>query len=57
MFDKNCSKDNALKGVNCNVTECAYHDGARSCTASCISVECKESESGKKSCCSTFQKK
>ena len=56
MFEKN-NCNHALKGVSCDVTECAHHDGARSCTASCISDEGKQTENGKKTSCGTFQKK
>ena len=51
MFDK------AIKGVSCDVSECKYHDGARSCTASCINVEGKETANGPKTCCGTYEKK
>ena len=51
MFDK------AIKGVNCDVSECKYHDGARSCKAGCISVESKETANGPKTCCGTYEKK
>ncbi|MBP1550723.1 MAG: DUF1540 domain-containing protein [Oscillospiraceae bacterium] len=51
MFDK------AIKGVNCDVSECKYHDGVRSCTAGCISVENKDTVNGPKTCCGTYEKK
>jgi hypothetical protein len=51
MFDK------AIKGVNCDVSECKYHDGVRSCTASCISVEGNATMNGPKTCCGTYEKK
>lgn len=55
--NKNCSCNSAIDGVSCDVTECKYHDGVRSCTASCICVECKETEHGKKTQCGTFEKR
>ena len=55
MFDNKCN--DAIKGVNCDVSECKYHDGVRSCTAGCISVESKETVNGPKTCCGTYEKK
>ncbi len=58
MFEeKKCDHNSAINGVSCDVTECVYHNGVRSCTADCICVECKETEHGKKTQCGTFQKK
>lgn len=58
-MNNNCNGkcNNAIEGVNCDVSECVHHDGARSCTASCICVECKDAALGEKTCCGTFQKK
>ena len=55
MFNDKCH--DAIKGVNCDVSECKYHDGARSCKAGCISVESKETANGPTTCCGTYEKK
>ncbi|MEG2929340.1 MAG: DUF1540 domain-containing protein [Oscillospiraceae bacterium] len=56
-YNGNCKENNAIKGVSCDVSECKHHNGVRNCTAECISVECKETQNGKCTCCGTYQKR
>lgn len=53
-FDKNAHH---IKGVNCDVKNCVYHDGECDCTASRISVGPSYASSSTDTVCATFKQK
>jgi len=46
-----------LFGVNCEVTECAYHNGVCNCVAPFINVKNKNTLFGTGTQCETFKEK
>ncbi|MBR5520778.1 MAG: DUF1540 domain-containing protein [Oscillospiraceae bacterium] len=56
MNNENIKKD-VLTGVNCEVTECKYHDGICNCVAPFINVKNKNYLLGLGTKCETFTHK
>jgi len=50
-----CSSCRHLKGVVCEVTGCAYHDGVSYCTAKQIAVGPHSASSAGETLCATFK--
>lgn len=46
-----------LRGVSCDVVNCAYHDGDSYCTASRITVGPTSAARASETACATFRKK
>lgn len=44
-----------IKGINCSVKECAYHDGECYCTAEQINVGPSNAHSSSETICATFK--
>ena len=55
MNDKKCC--NHIKGVTCDVKNCAYHEGQNNCCAGCISVGPREADCSANTNCATFKPK
>ncbi len=49
--------DKPLKGVECDVKNCAYHSGVCECHAGCISIGPSEAKSSSNTVCATFKPK
>ena len=55
MFEENNSK--CIKGINCDVSNCAYHGKENSCHADCIAVGPSYAQSSSETVCATFKPK
>lgn len=55
--ESKCESGKALKGVSCDVKNCAYHSGVCECHAGCISVGPSEAKSSSGTACATFKPK
>ena len=55
--DCKCDTSKAIKGVMCDVQNCAYHNGKSECCAGCISVGPSSAESSSGTACVTFKPK
>ena len=61
MDEKKCHKDAGvdmskhIKGIVCDVKNCAYHAGQNSCCAGCISVGPREASCSANTNCATFK--
>jgi len=58
-YQTNCECDTAkrIKGIMCDVKNCAYHNGKSECCAGCISVGPSSAESSSATACVTFKPK
>ena len=58
-YETDCktSKKKCIDGVNCEVKNCAYHNGINECYAGCISVGPREADSSSRTACATFKPK
>ena len=54
MENKNTAKEE-IKNVYCNVTNCTYHDGQKTCRAGQISVGPNYALTQKDTVCATFK--
>ncbi len=53
-----CQKSNTkkpIKGIDCDVKSCAYHDGVKDCCASKISVGPSDAKCSSGTACATFK--
>lgn len=53
-----CSKKEAkklIKGIDCDVKSCAYHDGTSDCFAGKISIGPKDAKCSSGTACATFK--
>ena len=59
MQKNECSCDTVkpIKGVMCDVRNCAYHSGANECHAGCICVGPHEANCSANTSCATFKPK
>ena len=59
MQKNECCHDSAkhIKGVMCDVKNCAYHNGANECYAGCICVGPREANCSANTSCATFKPK
>ena len=59
MQKNECCHDSAkhIKGVMCDVKNCAYHNGANECYAGCICVGPHEANCSANTSCATFKPK
>ena len=46
---------NHIKGINCSVKNCAYHDGEYYCTAEHINVAPSSAKDASQTACATFR--
>ena len=46
-----------LRGVRCEVTSCAYHDGERYCCADRITVGHSYAKNGEQTACATYKER
>ncbi|MBQ4648202.1 MAG: DUF1540 domain-containing protein [Clostridia bacterium] len=46
-----------IKGVNCAVKNCQYHDGETNCTAGCVAVGPSNACCSSETVCATFRVK
>ena len=53
--DHKCDASKHIKGVMCDVQNCAYHDGKSECYAGCIAVGPHNAESSSGTACVTFK--
>ena len=53
----NCDSAKSIKGVVCDVKNCAYHAGENSCCAGTISVGPREASCSANTSCATFKPK
>ena len=53
----NCNTGNCkhIKGINCSVKHCYYHDGETYCTAEQIAVAPESAKSSSETACATFK--
>lgn len=54
-MEENKRKCECLRGVNCDVRNCVYHDGENKCTASGITVGPSYASTGRDTACVTFK--
>lgn len=54
-----CKHDESkyIKGIVCDVKNCAYHDGETACYAGCICVGPREADCSANTACATFKPK
>ena len=52
-----CDMSKPIKGIMCDVRNCAYHKGESECCAGCISVGPGSAESSSGTACVTFKPK
>ncbi len=50
-----CDTSKPIKGVMCDVKNCAYHSGKSECCAGCISVGPSSAETSSGTACATFK--
>ena len=50
-----CGSTKLVKGVVCDVHNCAYHNGKSECHAGCISVGPYEADCSASTACATFK--
>ena len=55
--DTKCDESKHIKGIVCDVKNCAYHQGQGSCYAGCISVGPREADCSAHTNCATFKPK
>lgn len=53
--DCKCDMTKHIKGIMCDVKNCAYHSGKNDCCAGCISVGPSEAKSSSGTVCATFK--
>ena len=51
----NCGDCKHIKGINCAVKNCVYHDGESYCTAEHINVAPSHATSSTETACATFK--
>ena len=58
-YETDCKCDSAkrIKGIMCDVRNCAYHNGESECYAGCISVGPREADCSSNTLCATFKPK
>ena len=54
---KSGCKSKPIKGINCDVENCDYHEGKSDCCAGCISVGPHSAKSSSATVCATFKPK
>lgn len=47
--------DKEIKGISCEVKNCAYHDMSNNCNAGHITVGCTDAKTTKETACETFK--
>ena len=52
-----CDLSKRIKGIMCDVKNCAYHNGMSECYAGCISVGPSDAKSSSGTACVTFKPK
>ena len=52
-----CDSTKRIKGVNCDVKNCAFHSGLNECNAGCIYVGPREADCSANTNCATFKPK
>ncbi len=55
MMNESNKCDKHIKGINCSVKNCAYHDGECYCNAESIHVGPTSAESSTDTVCATFK--
>ena len=55
--ENKCDIGKHIKGIMCDVKNCAYHNGQSECYAGCISVGPREADCSKDTACATFKPK
>lgn len=50
-----CDTGKHIKGIVCDVRNCAYHSGVNNCYAGCISVGPREADCSANTNCATFK--
>lgn len=53
--DMGCDKSKAIKGIVCDVKNCAYHEGNNMCCAGSISVGPRDADCSANTNCVTFK--
>ena len=58
-YENDCCSKNAakkhIKGIDCDVKNCAYHDGVKDCCAGKICVGPSDAKSSSGTACATFK--
>lgn len=59
MIKKNCSvkEEKCVKGINCAVKSCEYHDGEKHCMAGCIAVGPENACCCSDTVCATYRRR
>lgn len=52
-----CERHKHIKGINCDVVNCVYHDGKSECYAGEISVGPRDAKCSSNTVCATFKPK
>ena len=55
--DCGCERNKRIKGVNCDVTHCVYHNGRTECYAEEISIGPRDADCSANTVCATFKPK
>ena len=55
--ENGCKTCRSNQGVSCDVSNCVYHDGSRTCTAEKINVGPSYATSSTDTVCATFKQK
>ena len=55
--ESKCETNKAIKGIMCDVKNCAYHKGISECCAGCVSIGPSEAKSSSGTVCATFKPK
>ena len=55
MMNESGKCEKHIKGINCSVKNCVYHDGESYCTAENIHVGPTHAEDSKDTVCATFK--
>ena len=55
MMNEKCKCEKHIKGINCSVKNCVYHDGETYCTAENIHVGPTHAEKSADTVCATFK--
>ena len=56
MYEEN-NTGKTIKGISCDVSNCAFHGKENSCHANCISVGPSYAQSSSETVCATFKPK
>ena len=55
MNECDCKQESKIRGVVCDVKNCAFHDGVNDCFAGTISVGPRDADCSANTACATFK--